>query len=459
MQKALSTENYCRRHDGVEVMNFKVLVLLSLVVLSQAACGITIPREEVLECGLPDGSKFVLRAKYDWDPLAQLIPADITERYNEQNFKVSFYGIKKFRRSIDIPIEAIEHTRLGDSGTAKGLCLEFALIRGNAVVYQYIILSNDYAIKEIKADTLKGISITASENSPTVQSKLVAHKLEPLYGTSFFGYINGRYVHEQGLAEAGQKCDSRAANEKQCLIVAVSRNISTDNGRTWIGPIITNKAEIFELGKSLREQSFVARPLRVNGKNFARIEQEEARLEAKQAKEKQTEQALFRRQTEEYKHSLHSAIESGDMNGFEQRLNADVDINAPSSQDGRAPLMLALDKPEYAPYALALIQRGANLTPKGIYEGVTVLMLAAGSSTPEVMQALLAKQKYDINQRNPNGATALSYAVAAGMTDNVKFLLEQGANVGVKSGEGGLIEIARQQGYTEIVRLLEQRKR
>lgn len=444
----------------------KTFTLLALIALGQAACGATIPREEVLECGLPDGSKFVLRAKYDWDPMAQFLP-HATERYNKQNFKVSFYGKKKFQRAIDVPIETIEHTRLGSSAVAKGLCSEFSLIRGNAAVYQYIVFGGRNKATEINTDSLKGVSQTLTENTPSIQNELHLRGLEPLYETSFFGFINGRYVHEQGLAATGQKCDARPADEQQCSIIAVSRNISTENGNTWVGPVIASTAEIFELGKSLREQSFLARPLRVNGKSFIRIEQEEARVKAKEAKSERASNEFFRKKnqkaSQEYAKTLDSTIVSRDFARFEQLINAGASIDAATKSPYRqdtpaAPLLIALDKPETAPFAVALINRGANLNPKGIPPGVNVLMLAAGYSTPEVMKTLLAKQKFYVNQRNPNGATALSYAVASGRIDNARLLLELGADPQVKTSEGGLLDIARLQGYTEIVKLLEQRQ-
>jgi hypothetical protein len=37
-------------------------------------------------------------------------------------------------------------------------------------------------------------------------------------------------------------------------------------GKTWSDPIITTDAEIFELGKPILEQSFIARPIKINGK-------------------------------------------------------------------------------------------------------------------------------------------------------------------------------------------------
>ena len=54
----------------------------------------------------------------------------------------------------------------------------------------------------------------------------------------------------------------------KCPITAVYQSISTDDGKTWADPIITKEAKIYELGKSILEQSFIARPISINGKKI-----------------------------------------------------------------------------------------------------------------------------------------------------------------------------------------------
>jgi len=161
--------------------------------------------------------------------------------------------------------------------------------------------------------------------------------------------------------------------------------------------------------------------------------------------------------------SLEESMMNGDFVEFENLLDQGVDLDTPKHQNSRAPLLVALDKPEFAPFALALIKRGVSLNPKGIPSGVNVLMLAASNSTPEVIKALLSKQKFDINKRKSQRATALSYAVATGRIDNVRLLLALGADPQEKTSEGrlvvSLIDIARLRGFTEIVKLLEQGQR
>jgi len=245
--------------------------------------------------------------------------------------------------------------------------------------------------------------------------------------------------------------------EETSKVIAVVQSESLDLGKSWDVLGVTTDPRIYIIGKTEPEQNFVARPTRVNGKHF--IPQDKAAL----LREKSRRNAIADKKAIEYEkkyaQSLEGTIVQGDWNRFERLLNSGVNINTPTGQDSRPPLLIALDKPESAPYALALIKRGANLAPTGLYEGVNVLMLAAGNSTPEVLKALLAIQTFDVNQRNPNGATALSYAVAGGRIENVKLLLELGADTQIKTNEGSLIDIARLQGHTEIVKLLERRKR
>jgi len=192
-----------------------------------------------------------------------------------------------------------------------------------------------------------------------------------------------------------------------------------------------------------------------------RLEADRQRYEKALEDERERASAAdWKKRRDEYAKTLQSDIFYDKYASFEQHINAGADINLAigftDNLGKRAPLLVALDKPESARYALALIARGANIAPEGLYKGVNVLMLAAGNSTPEVMHALLARQAFDVNQRNPNGATALSYAVLAGRIENVRLLLSLGADVRVNSPEGSLIDLARLQGFAEIEKLLMQ---
>ncbi len=428
-------------------------LLATLTFGSQAYAGILgephFTREDVLECSLSDGSKFILKSKYVWTPIP--LTRHSSEHGRNEEFRVYYHKrlrLQSIKLNATYPSE-----RLQTTSQMEQICKGLGGLKNTAFGDNFIIRLTDNKVFEFESNSDRSVSLTENGDTKILKEMRDLYNAQPTSESALAVLIIGSnlFVSEDPLVD------------KNNIVVAVYRTESNDYGVTWKKPRVSRNAEIFRIGKALKDQFVFARPLKFNGKKIEDMRREEARLVAQELEEVRTEEANRQKRAEAYAQTLEGAIVQGNRARFDQLLNASVDINAlghsPYRTNDLAPLLVALDKPEYAPYALALIQRGANLTPKGIYEGVTVLMLAAGGSTSEVMQALLAKQKFDINQRNPNGETALSYAVAAGMAANVKFLLERGADVSEKSGEGSLIEIARQQGYTEIVKLLERRKR
>jgi len=164
---------------------------------------------------------------------------------------------------------------------------------------------------------------------------------------------------------------------------------------------------------------------------------------------------------EHYENSLTAAVKRMDKTRFETMLKAGtaLDTAEPPGDYGKAPLAAALEKPELAGFALALIRAGANVHPIGMPKGVTALMLAAGNSTPEVVEALVERQTLQINEANPLGTTALGYAVAASRIDNVRLLLKFGADPKRLSGKDKLTDIARWNGREDIAKLLDETSR
>ena len=73
---------------------------------------------------------------------------------------------------------------------------------------------------------------------------------------------------------------------------------------------------------------------------------------------------------------------------------------------------------------------------EGYGHGHTALMRAALDGNTEQVKELL-NQGADINQRDENGRTALMFAVINRHYDTMKVLLEHGADVNAKSNLGG----------------------
>jgi len=418
----------------------KILCACAATLVASNVALAQIPRKDVLECAFADGSKVILESRYLWYPINPN-PRSTLDRTDQGPYKVYYKLPRQLKRKefeTTLAESRLYYRANGlDDDSLIADCAIFKKINGvlsapqdlyfdrNGVHYKFEgILPALTATQEATIATLKGF----------------------LWGSPA-RILKGKLIYQEHpvVAEETEK------------VIAVVQSESHDLGNTWKVLGVTTDARIYIIGKTVPAQNFVARPTRVNGNRF--ILQDKAALIREQSRRNAIADKKAIEYAKKYAQSLEGAIVQGDWNRFEQLLNSGVNINAPTGQDGRLPLLVALDKPESAPFALALINRGANLTPVGLYEGVNVLMLAAGNSTPEVMKALLAKQKFDVNQHNPNGATALSYAVAGGRIENVRLLLELGADTQIKTSEGSLIDIAHLQGHTEIVKLLERRKR
>ena len=404
----------------------------------------------------------MLRAKYLWDPIAELIPEDVTTRYGSGHI-IEYQPRKGSAYEIAGTLDYFPGMWSPDTQTCSD-----AYVAGD-IVYGWGMYFSRATGKPISfpnpPPSLRSFYDATTAQPISIDMGGSIRQLSPLITASVAA--GSRVTYELAMIEAKGQCRSVKDFERKCPILAVYQSTSPDKGKTWNQPVITTKAEIFELGKSMEEQSFVAKPIRINGKSVKNMERKAKRKAEREERQRsrfgKDEQEQYRQAKERYSKTLDFSIENNNWAHFQQLLLAGVDINSPSDNPFRAelkaPLLLALDKPEYTPFALELIKRGADLNPKGLPAGVNVLMLAAGYSTPEVMKALLAKQKFEVNARNPNGDTALSYAVVSGQIDNARLLLELGADTQITTSEGSLIDIARRQGHTEIVKLLEQSKR
>lgn len=101
------------------------LLTLSVLVLLAAPVR-AIPRKDVLECVLPDGGSATLSSRYDWSPLARIIPADVAERLNQDTWKIVFDATAS--RSATSPPRCIRYSHRGEA------CLELGLNDGTLFI-------------------------------------------------------------------------------------------------------------------------------------------------------------------------------------------------------------------------------------------------------------------------------------------------------------------------------------
>jgi hypothetical protein len=429
----------------------------------------TLPRTDIIECGLAEGGKFIIRDTYRWDPIAEHLPAVVTTIYDRGNYEVWYVN----------PQGVIDKNVPSDIKRSED-CSLFGSVKGIPIITGSFKQKNSdwFSAKNLPDNLI--LTTVASRQPALVRNQLYEKALTPATDRAFLLPIKHRLVYEIPLLgdtiKFKPKVDDQSTKNMDTIslmrlgsdpaeyndeqkIMAVYQSFSSDQGGIWSDPEITYQAEIFELGKSLSEQSFVGKTERYNGKSILHIKREHALKLAEEARRKEAYKKVERAQKQQLDESLQGAIELNDFPRFEKLLQSGVDIDQPLYQFSPPPLRAALEKPDYARYALALIQRGANLNPKGLKPDATLLMIAAGNSTPEVLKALIDKQAIDINRLNPNGETALTYAVAAGRQENVKLLLQRGA-IQVRNKEGKLVDLdsAQRQGFPDIVYLLEQHK-
>ena len=249
-----------------KISRLKEIVGLAAVLFSTSACAIT--RSDVLECGLPDGSKFVLTSKYEWHPIAEILPGHpAADRTNQSDYSVRLVTAKPrsrvdFENYASIPYKYPEVT-----GNDKELCHKLYSINDNYHIYQNFYSKKQKLLSKVLNANLKGLSITKSDNPSIIQSDLDSQSLTPIY-EGFYLVNSTVVVFEQALTNTDDNCNSRLSTDEQCKIVAVARSELSKDSQTWTEPIITKDAKVFELGKTIYEQSFIARPISINGKKI-----------------------------------------------------------------------------------------------------------------------------------------------------------------------------------------------
>lgn len=231
----------------------KIIALMLLVVCLPAAA---IPREDVLECKVADGSKFVLKSKYDWSPLARLY-RETADRINQEPYSV-YYKKKHSLLLTDIG-RNVSHSQ--HESDFQRICSAVGLFRGRPVaLYKYFEAGRWIGLTPDAAQKLY-VQASTVDQSEQVRSDLQRFDLDgksavPELNFAFVAPIDRRLVFEHPVTRDGEH------------VIAVFQSESLDNGKTWQDLNITTDAKIFEIGKALLDQSFIGQPSRFNGKKI-----------------------------------------------------------------------------------------------------------------------------------------------------------------------------------------------
>jgi len=134
-------------------------------------------------------------------------------------------------------------------------------------------------------------------------------------------------------------------------------------------------------------------------------------------------------------HSIHDAVDNGNIEAVKQHLAAGVDVNVKATGGGWTPLHYATvnDRKEITEL---LIDEGANVNAKD-NDGDTALHIASGKGHKEIAELLIAKGA-DVSAKDEDiGATPLHLAAQEGRMKVAKLLITNGADVNAKNKYGG----------------------
>lgn len=235
-------------------------ILAIVIADGWAGSAVAIGRTDVLECGVSDGSKFILRSKYEFS----LIPLPAIHSSRETN-RGSWGTTYQDRAGKSTSI----HSSVMFAGRRQVMqaCAYFGMKNGVPLApFMYHRADGSWSSQDSFDKRLYINQFHLSESSPA-QRQMAA---EGLTGAAFeFNWIyseGDRVTYEQPLY--------RGSTHPTMPIDAVYQAFSNDGGKTWSEGKITKDARIFELGKSWVDQSISAKPLSLNGKAVtAQVEQ------------------------------------------------------------------------------------------------------------------------------------------------------------------------------------------
>ena len=234
----------------------RLLIAGFLTVPILTACSIR--KKDEIECGLPDGGKFILTAEYDWVPIARFIP-HAAERVNKKPWSIAY---KKDSESA--PSEApatVTYTGLNPR-ILRGVCASVGKKDGIPIAWLSFLQSDGkWFPRGIIPD--EKLTLHYYNNMPKKEKVLEKIKIvgarSAIHQFSLIMPDGDILIHEQALSK-----DDRGFHYDH-VFVGVYQSFSMDGGKTWSEPIVTANARIFEMGKSQVDQCFVARPIKING--------------------------------------------------------------------------------------------------------------------------------------------------------------------------------------------------
>jgi len=230
-------------------------LLACLFVLSSCASAGAVTRVDVLEWGLSDGSQFVLRSEYEW----MALPLPVGRHGSRESTRSSWVPYYKDRSGKEVRVPGT--VEYGGEALLAVACSYFGMKQGIPLAhFSYRRADGGWLPREQFPMAQLDIKVDADDDAARQRTLQQAG----IQGAAYhFGLI---YTHGQRLIYEKPLYRVREVDDARSPIDAVFQAQSDDGGTTWSAGKVTSDAQIFELGRACGAQSFLARPVRLNGK-------------------------------------------------------------------------------------------------------------------------------------------------------------------------------------------------
>lgn len=193
-------------------------------------------------CQVQDGSKFILRAQYDYRPAALSGSARVAK---VQDWEIYFHASKRTKRKSLAPA-LVKFTSENDPD-----CHLMGKLGGFYVVNMSYLRDDGTWFSPQRLPHRLTLSGTPLEQPEQARTRLKELGLSPSFQFGLVVPRGSRLVYEQPLLSF--------AGSEIGIIKAVYRSVSVDNGENWSPSAFSSDSEHFEVGKSLQDQAYAAR--------------------------------------------------------------------------------------------------------------------------------------------------------------------------------------------------------
>jgi len=242
--------------------NASLLVTLSIILLIGLITFIFygLPQTDELVCEVMQGDRYLLKSKYMWTPL-DLNPVHPSIRHSQDDYSVFFKRRKsdRWKKTDNI----VQYIQIDAPGSAENLCAQVGVKNGTPLLFLSWMDKNGHWYNwpygfpdSLYAYTKDGTKISIQEQLDVINGT------PSDYRTARIMPFNNQLLYELPIINKDIMNNPTYENIK---IIAVFKSVSSDNGKTWSALKLSHTPDIFEIEKTVYEQSFVAWPIKING--------------------------------------------------------------------------------------------------------------------------------------------------------------------------------------------------